>query len=59
VPWTREEDKIILQAIRQRNDNEATFKHISEILENRSLLEIKNRFHKLMSLLQQMAAKST
>jgi hypothetical protein len=57
VPWTREEDKIILQAIRQRNDNEATFKHISEILENRSLLEIKNRFHKLMSLLQQMAAK--
>ncbi|XP_063919248.1 uncharacterized protein LOC135134483 isoform X2 [Zophobas morio] len=56
--WTREEDKIILQAFRQSNNNEETFKQISKVLQNRSVVEIKSRFHKLMSLLQEMAANS-
>ncbi|XP_044264202.1 uncharacterized protein LOC123011021 [Tribolium madens] len=58
VSWSREEDKIILQAFRERSDDEENFKHISQVLQNRSVAEIKNRFHKLMSLLQQMASNS-
>ncbi|XP_008195801.2 uncharacterized protein mute [Tribolium castaneum] len=57
--WSREEDKTILQAFKERSDNEETFKHISEVLQNRSVAEIKNRFHKLMSLLQKMASNSS
>lgn len=54
--WSRDEDKIILQTFRQSSNNEATFEQISKLLPNRTLVEIKSRFHKLMSLLQQMAS---
>lgn len=58
ISWTREEDKIILQAFKQSKDNEETFKQIAETLKKRTVSDIKNRFDKLMSLLSQMASNS-
>lgn len=54
--WTREEDRIILQTFQSEGNNEETFKHVAEKLENRSIDQIKNRFFRLINLLQEMAA---
>lgn len=54
--WTREEDRIILQTFQTEGNSENTFKHVAELLNNRSIDEIKFRFYRLLTLLQEMAA---
>ncbi|XP_056646341.1 uncharacterized protein LOC130451386 isoform X1 [Diorhabda sublineata] len=49
--WKREEDKIILEVFQTENDKDHAFRAIANQLENRSVDEIKSRFHKLMDLL--------
>lgn len=58
VSWTREEDRIILKTFQSEGNTEATFKRVSEILENRTIEQIKTRFERLIRLLQEMAAAS-
>lgn len=54
--WTRDEDKIILQTFQERGDTPDVFNDIQKALPNRTVTEIRQRFHTLMSLLQEMAA---
>lgn len=56
ITWTREEDRIILQTFQTEGNNKETFKHVAEILGNRTVEQIKTRFYRLINLLQEMAA---
>lgn len=52
--WTRNEDKIILQMFQQHTDNDVILSKIQELLSNRSITEIKQRFNILLSLLKKI-----
>lgn len=54
--WTRDEDKIILETFRSMGNTEEAFQYMSNLLENRTVPEIKCRFEMLICLLQEMAA---
>lgn len=56
MPWTREEDKIILETFQKEDDKEKAFVRISELLESRTRAQIEERFTTLMNLLREMAA---
>lgn len=56
MPWTREEDKIILETFQKEDDKEKAFVRISELLESRTRHQIEERFTTLMNLLREMAA---
>lgn len=56
ISWTRDEDKVILETLQKEGDKEDTFTHIAEILGNRTVFQIKERFHTLMSLLKKMTS---
>lgn len=58
LSWTRDEDKIILETFQKENNKDQAFQHISELLENRTVAQIKQRFETLMNLLQEMAARA-
>lgn len=55
--WTRDEDKVILETFQQSGEEQKAFKAIQQRLPDRTILEIRQRFHVLMSLLQEMASK--
>lgn len=52
--WTREEDKLILEAFKQQHSHEQAFSKISSLLPSRSIEDIQGRFQVLMNLLEQM-----
>ncbi|XP_073970830.1 uncharacterized protein isoform X2 [Rhodnius prolixus] len=56
--WTREEDKMILQAFQKEIGTEQTFSKISNLMPSRSMDDIQGRFKVLMSLLEKMATGS-
>lgn len=56
LSWTREEDKVILQAFQQESDTEQTFNKINQRLSNRTVEEIQTRFQVLMQLLKEMTS---
>lgn len=56
--WTREEDKLILQAFQKQLSTEQTFSRISDLMPNRTVEDIQGRFQVLMNLLEQMTSGS-
>lgn len=56
VLWTRDEDKIILETLQKEGGKDSAFIRISELLESRSIVQIKERFQTLMNLLQKMTS---
>uniref|UniRef100_A0A1B6D7L8 Myb-like domain-containing protein n=2 Tax=Clastoptera arizonana TaxID=38151 RepID=A0A1B6D7L8_9HEMI len=54
--WTKEEDKIILQAFQLEGDTKATLMKINQLLPLRSIEEIQKRFQVLLQLLQRMTS---
>uniref|UniRef100_A0A1Y1MDI7 Myb-like domain-containing protein n=1 Tax=Photinus pyralis TaxID=7054 RepID=A0A1Y1MDI7_PHOPY len=58
VSWTRDEDKIILETLQKECGRDSAFVNISELLENRSVLQVKERVQTLMDLLQKMTSAS-
>lgn len=57
IPWTREEDKIVLQTFQAESDFDSTVIKICELLPHKSLSEIKNRFRILLNLLQKITSQ--
>lgn len=54
--WTREEDKLILQAFQRQIGSEQTFSEISSLLPLRSVDDIQGRFQVLMNLLEKVTS---
>lgn len=54
--WNRDEDKVILQTFQKNGDSQNVFKEIQHLLPGRSVPEIRQRFHILMGLLQEMSS---
>ncbi|XP_018333346.1 uncharacterized protein LOC108742578 [Agrilus planipennis] len=54
IIWTLDEDRIILETLQKEIDKDKAFEKIAESLENRTVFQIRQRFHTLMELLQQM-----
>ncbi|KAG8223276.1 hypothetical protein J437_LFUL001553 [Ladona fulva] len=59
IPWTREEDRIILQTFQMEGGKSDTLVKIKQKLPERSVTEIASRFHKLMSLFRKMSGPNT
>ncbi|XP_024937554.1 GON-4-like protein [Cephus cinctus] len=53
-PWTRQEDMILLQSVKKEY-SENTFLNVSETLGDRTVQQVKERCHVLLSLLQKMS----
>ncbi|XP_017777244.1 PREDICTED: uncharacterized protein LOC108563156 [Nicrophorus vespilloides] len=54
IQWAREEDKIILEMFQKETDKDVAFQRIANVLQNRSIAQIKQRFETLMILLREM-----
>ncbi|XP_071952756.1 GON-4-like protein [Antedon mediterranea] len=50
VSWTRDEDRLLLQTCQTIDNNKMALEQVSEILGNKSLSEIEERFNTLMTL---------
>lgn len=53
--WTRQEDKVILQMFKEYGDGEHIYKNIQAVLSKRTVVDIRQRFRLLLSLLQEMS----
>ncbi|XP_063239206.1 uncharacterized protein LOC134540413 [Bacillus rossius redtenbacheri] len=58
LPWTRDEDKVILETFQLCSSMDRAFDSISEQLPTRTTEEIRVRFQTLMNLLQQLTGSS-
>ncbi|XP_071445491.1 uncharacterized protein mute [Hetaerina americana] len=59
IPWTREEDRIILQTFQADGGKRDALVKIRQKLPGRSVAEIASRFQKLMSLFRKMTGPTT